>query len=211
MSCLVLSQTSPLARVLVSRLRNKQTRPPAFREAVHQLSLLLATKAADHLCFEDVLVKTPLEETIGTIIRSPAVLVPIMRSGSGMLPAFQTFLPGALVWHVSMSRDEETLEPNLTGSKIPHRTRSRARVHFVLDPMLATGGSASLAIQQLKKAGARTIVFVGIFGAPEGVDQLQCDHPDVPVILAVVDRSLNKRGFIQPGCGDAGDRQFPTK
>jgi len=119
------------------------------------------------------------------------------------------------VWHISMSRNPDTLEPEFHGSKVPRMIdpgiEPHNRICFVLDPMLATGGSASLAIQKLKDAGAQNIVFVGIFGAPEGVARLEQDHPDVPILLAVLDRQLNAIGYILPGCGDAGDRLNGTQ
>lgn len=208
MSHIVLSENSPLAHVVVTRLRDRDTKPPQFREGIHQVSLLLAPEALRHLIFNDMTVQTPLEPTLGMVVESPVALIPIMRAGAGMLPAFQVFLPDAAIWHVTVSRDEETHSPIFKDSKIP-REVDPDRVCFVLDPMLATGGSASFAIQQLKDAGAQHIVFVGIFGAPEGVARLERDHPDVPVILAVVDRELDPNAFIRPGIGDAGDRQFP--
>lgn len=209
MSLLVLSETSHLVCALITRLRNRDTKPPKFREGIHQVSLLLAPEALRHLKFTDDLVETPLEFTPGTVVESPVAFIPIMRAGAGMLPAFQTFVPDAAVWHISISRDEKTLEPIFRDSKIPKQIDPN-RICFILDPMLATGGSASLAIQQLKDAGSRDIVFAGIFAAPEGVSRLERDHPDVSVIIAVLDRELNERGYILPGCGDAGDRQFPT-
>lgn len=213
MSVCVLSESHPLVRVVVSRLRDCYTKPPQFREGIHQVSLLLAPEALRHLAFKEATVETPLEFTTSTFMESHVALIPIQRAGAGMLPAFLTFVPDAAVWHITVSRDEKTHDPIFKDSKIPekidpHREPSD-RVCFVLDPMLATGGSASFAIQQLKDAGAKHIIFVGIFGAPEGVARLERDHPDVPVILAVLDRELDPEAFIRPGCGDAGDRQFP--
>lgn len=208
MSVHVLSH--PLARVLLTQLRDTYTQPSAFRQHVHDLSLLLAVEATRELKTELRRVKTPLEETQGESIYELTALVPIMRAGSGMLPAFQIFLPDSLVYHVQMSRDHETFEPNFHGSSIPSVLPDDLTC-FILDPMLATGGSARLALQQLKMAGARRIAFVGILGAPEGVSSLERNHPDVQVFLGGLDRQLNKRTYILQGLGDAGDRQFPTR
>lgn len=205
----------PFAQVPLTLLRNKCTTPPQFREALNQVSLLLATQAIGHLSLLRTKVNTPLEETDGAIVGGRVALVPIMRAGSGMLPAFQTFLPEALVWPVTISRDEQTLEPILTQSKIPHPDSGIQvdnHICFVLDPMLATGGSTSLAIQLLKDAGVKKIVYVGIFAAPAGLACLHNNgHSDVPQIVGVIDRQLNEHGDILPGCGYAGDRQSPIE
>jgi uracil phosphoribosyltransferase len=213
MLLLELVQTHPLGQVLITQLRETYTRPHAFREAVHRISLLLAVEATRSLKLEHRLVKTPLEETDGVELAQDTALIPIMRAGSGMLDAFLTFLPASAVWHVSISRNEKTLAPTWHGSKIPAsidpEVEPPERVCFVLDPMLATGGSASLTIRRLKEVGAKKIIFVAIFAAPEGIARLGRDHKDVPIFVGVLDRQLNERGYILPGCGDAGDRQFP--
>ncbi|MBI2473601.1 uracil phosphoribosyltransferase [Candidatus Uhrbacteria bacterium] len=213
MSIHVLSEN--LAKVLLTRLREKNTDSQEFRKTLDQLSLLLAIKSTEYLeCYEQD-IETPLETMSGTFFEDTTVLVPIMRAGSGMLPGFQTFMPKSLVWHLSMSRNEKTFEPIFKGSTIPEMVDEAAfpLIHtgFILDPILATGGSASLAIQMLKKACITKIIFVGILGAPEGVARLQREHPDVEIILAGLDRELNEHAYILPGLGDAGDRLFPTR
>ena len=156
MSTHVLSEN--LAKVLLTRLREKNTNSQKFRETLDQLSLLLAIKATEYLEYYELDIETPLEVTPGTFFGDTPVLVPIMRAGSGMLRAFQTFMPNSLVWHISMSRNEKTFEPTFKGSTIPEMADEAAfpLIHtgFILDPMLATGGSASLAIQMLKACGA---------------------------------------------------------
>lgn len=216
MSLLVLSDTNQLVHVVITRLRDHNTKPPQFREGINAVSLLLAPEALRrHLVFNhDKVIQTPLEFTSGTVVENRVALIPIMRAGAGMLPAFQIFLPKVAVWHITVSRDEKTHTPIFKDSKIPYRIdpgiEPHNRVCYVLDPMLATGGSASYTIQNLKDAGAKKIVFVGIFAAPEGIGCLERDHPDVPIIVATIDRELNDDAYILPGCGDAGDRQFPS-
>ena len=217
MSVHVLSQS--LAHVLLTRLRNYSTDRREFTEALHQLSLMLTIKATEHVTTFKKQVETPLETISGTFFCDKTALVPIMRAGSGMLPAFQLFIPESLVWHVSMSRDETTLQPKFKSSNIPTSMDEQDEsgsplidTAFVLDPMLATGGSAHLAIQMLEKSTfVNKIIFVGILGAPEGVERLENEHPNVDIILAGLDRELNEHGYILPGLGNAGDRLFPTR
>lgn len=212
MSLHLLSQ--PFAKILLTRLRDKRTDCGEFRKTLDELSLMLAMEATKFLETYEKQIDTPLEPTSGTFFKGTTVLVPIMRAGSGMLPAFQKVLPESFTWHLTMSRDEKTLQPIFKSSTIPSNrmdeTSEPIDVGFVLDPMLATGGSASLAIEMLKKARVTEIVFVGILGAPEGFMHLWREHPEVAVLLAGNDRELNERGFILPGLGDAGDRLFPT-
>lgn len=200
----------PIVRVALSHLRDKDTSSEVFRSEMHRLSLILAVDTMRYLKTTPVDVETPLAKTTGYHLTGQQALVPIMRAGSGMLPAFLDFLPGAIIWHMFMSRNEKTLEPEFHGSKVPEKLPSSIHNVFILDPMLATGGSACLAIDVLKRAGAKNIVFVGVLGAPEGVDRLTREHPDVPIIIGAVDERLNDVGYILPGLGDAGDRLFPT-
>lgn len=200
----------PLVRVALTQLRNIETTPEVFRRELHRLSKILAADATSFLETTSESVETPLEFTTGYRVSGQQALVPIMRAGSGMLPAFLDLLPNAYVWHMSMSRNEKTLLPEFHGSKVPKAIPTSVETCFVLDPMLATGGSAALAIDHLKRAGARKIVFVGILGAPEGADRLLGSHPDVPIIIGAMDERLNEHGYILPGLGDAGDRLFPT-
>lgn len=200
----------PVARVALSHLRDRDTSSEVFRREMHRLSLILAVDTMRYLTTTPTDVDTPLAKTIGYRLTGQQALVPIMRAGSGMLSAFLEFLPGAIIWHMFMSRNEKTLQPEFHGSKVPERIPESIQNVFVLDPMLATGGSAACAIDVLKRAGAKNIVFVGILGAPEGADRLLREHPDVPIIVGAMDEHLNDVGYILPGLGDAGDRLFPT-
>lgn len=201
----------PIGRVALTLLRNKHTvSGEAIHREMNRLSLILAVDTLRYLKTIPIDVETPLATTTGYQLSGQQALVPIMRAGSGMLPAFLNFLPGAIIWHMFMSRNEKTLQPEFHGSKVPKQIPTSIQNVFILDPMLATGGSASCAIDVLKQSGARNIVFVGILGAPEGVDLLTRNHPDVPIIIGAMDARLNEVGYIVPGLGDAGDRLFPT-
>lgn len=201
----------PLGRVALTLLRNKDTLPgEVYQRELHRLSLVLAVDTLRYLSTTPMDVETPLATTTGYRLMGQQALVPIMRAGSGMLPAFLNFLPSAIIWHMFMSRNEETLLPEFHGSKVPKHIPASIQNVFILDPMLATGGSACYAIKVLKNSGAKNIVFVGVLGAPEGADKLQREHPDVPIIIGAMDDRLNEHGYIVPGLGDAGDRLFPT-
>ncbi|OGL62308.1 uracil phosphoribosyltransferase [Candidatus Uhrbacteria bacterium RIFCSPHIGHO2_02_FULL_47_44] len=200
----------PIVRTALTHLRDKKTTPEVFRRELHRLSQVLAVDATQHLVIDGYSVQTPLAKAPGFELSGQQALIPIMRAGSGMLAAFLGFLPNAYVWHMTMSRNEETLEPEFHGSKVPAKIAPNIDTCFILDPMLATGGSACLAIDYVKKAGAERIVFVGVLGAPEGAARLQNAHPDVPIIIGAMDERLNEHGYIMPGLGDAGDRLFPT-
>ncbi|OGL98671.1 hypothetical protein A2318_02155 [Candidatus Uhrbacteria bacterium RIFOXYB2_FULL_45_11] len=205
----------PIVRVALSRLRNKYTTHEEFRRELHRMTQVLAAEAVSYLTTSICDVQTPLADAVGYELSGQQALIPIMRAGSGMLSAFLGFLPNAYVWHMSMSRNEQTLQPEFHGSKVPEKIPWNVDTCFVLDPMLATGGSACLAIEHLKRAGAtnglaRRIIFVGILGAPEGAERLQKAHPDVPIFIGAMDERLNEHGYIMPGLGDAGDRLFPT-
>lgn len=200
----------PLVRHKMTLLRDRHTSKKQFRELVDEISMLLAYEATDDLPVEPAPVETPLESTVQeTIAGKKLVLVPILRAGLGMVEAILRLIPSARVGHIGMYRDHETLEPVPYYLKIPSEPDTRD--FLVLDPMLATGGSAVDAIEQLKKAGAIRIRFVCLLAAPEGVLRLQQAHPDVPVIAAALDRELNEHGYILPGLGDAGDRMFGTR
>lgn len=200
----------PVAQDALLRLRDKHLSDRDFRREIQRVGSVLAIAATEHLELIDVPVVTPLAPTTGKGIRYRHTLTPITRAGNGFLDAFLPFLPEALVWHVNVARDEETHMPIFHGSKIPTRVPDEDYTHFVLDLMLATCGSAILAIQQLKKAGAQRIVFVGLIAAQESVERMQREHPDVEIILVAVDPILNEKKYIVPGLGDAGDRQYPT-
>ncbi|MBI2474882.1 uracil phosphoribosyltransferase [Candidatus Uhrbacteria bacterium] len=201
----------PIAKDALARLRDKSTLPVDFRREICRLSSLLAFETTRHLNTIDTSVETPLATSPAKIIARRHALVPIMRAGDGMLETFRILLPNALVWHMYVSRDEETFEPHCHGSKVPKRIPPDIGTCFLLDPMLATGGSASFAISHLKNAGAKNIIMVGVLGAPEGAAKLEHNHPDVPIILAAMDLRLNEKAYIVPGLGDAGDRQYPTE
>ena len=190
-------------------LRDRDTPKKIFRELVDELSTLLAYEATSELPLEPVTVQTPLEEMEARQIAGKKVaLVPILRAGLGMVNGVLRLMPSARVGHVGLYRDEETLEPHHYYFKIPKE--ADARQFIVLDPMLATGGSASAAVTALEEGGAGDIQLVCLVAAPEGVRQMEKDHPDVRIIAAALDRQLNENGYILPGLGDAGDRLFGT-
>jgi uracil phosphoribosyltransferase len=198
----------PLVRHKQTFLRSIQTDPPAFRAHVRQLAQLLFFEAAHDLRLTPQTVRTPLADYPGHAIEEKVGLLPILRAGLGMAEAVLDLLPGAQVWHLGLYRDEETLRPVTYYNKLPPEpTIDRA---IVLDPMLASGGSAIAAVEILKKWGMKRIQFLGLIAAPEGVRALHDAHPDVPIYLAAIDEFLNEQCYIVPGLGDAGDRQFGT-
>ncbi|MBN9519898.1 uracil phosphoribosyltransferase [bacterium] len=198
----------PLVRHKVARLRTTDTRPPEFRELVAAISRVLFLDATADLPVRPVVVRTPLTETAGEEIAVRVGLVPVLRAGLGMADAMLQALPEASVWHLGLYRDHATLKPVTYYNKLP--AKPDMDVALVLDPMLATGGSAIAAIDILKAVGTERIKFVGLIAAPEGIDELVAAHPDVPLYLAARDERLNDIGYIVPGLGDAGDRQFGT-
>jgi uracil phosphoribosyltransferase len=201
--------THPLVQHKMALLRDETTSKKAFRELVDELAMLLAYEATRDLPLEPVTVRTPLEEVEAhQIAGKKVVLVPILRAGLGMVDGVLRLMPSARVGHVGLYRDEATLEPRHYYFKIPGE--AEARQFLVLDPMLATGGSASAAVQKLKDGGATDIRLMCLVAAPEGVGQMQADHPDVRIITAALDRQLDANGYILPGLGDAGDRLFGT-
>lgn len=200
----------PLVRHKMTLLRDRTTSKKQFRELVDEISMLLAYEATADLPLQPAEVETPLEATVQeTIAGKKLVLVPILRAGLGMVEAILRLIPSARVGHVGMYRDPRTLDPVPYYLKVP--SEAATRDFLVLDPMLATGGSAADAIGQLKKAGATRIRFVCLVAAPEGVHRMLGEHPDVPVVAAALDRELNDHGYILPGLGDAGDRMFGTR
>ena len=199
----------PLVLHKLSFLRDRKTSGSMFRQLVEELGLILAVESTRTLATESVVVETPLERTQGR--RLPPldpVLVPVLRAGLGLLPSFLQLLPTAKVGLLGLYRDHDTLVPVPYYRNFPPLLEERPV--FVLDPMLATGGSASEAVRQLKAAGARTIFLVAVIAAPEGMARMAQDHPDVQVVVAALDRELNEKGYIMPGLGDAGDRIFGT-
>jgi uracil phosphoribosyltransferase len=192
-------------------LRDERTEPKKFREVVRELSWLLGYEALQDARVSPITVKTPIEETEANELGERIGLVPILRAGLGMVDAMLELLPTAQVWHLGLFRDERTLRPVEYYNKLPDS--ATVDLCLILDPMLATGGSATAAIEVLKKWGAVTpvrIKLVNLIAAPEGVEAVSTAHPDVAIHCAALDRSLNAKGYIQPGLGDAGDRQFGT-
>ncbi|MGQ9816218.1 MAG: uracil phosphoribosyltransferase [Candidatus Roseilinea sp.] len=200
--------THPLALHKLTILRDQKTEPKRFRELVRELSLILIAEATAGLPVVPVTVTTPMGQAQGWEMKDRIGLVPILRAGLGMVDGALEMLPFSEVWHIGLYRDEHTLRPVQYYNKLP--VNPTVQVCIVLDPMLATGGSATATIDILKKWGAERILYVGLIGSPEGVQHMQTDHPDVPIYLAAIDDHLNEVGYIVPGLGDAGDRQFGT-
>jgi uracil phosphoribosyltransferase len=202
--------THPLLQHKLSVLRDVNTDKKEFKELVNEITILLVYEATKDLPTTTQKVETPIETFEAPMLagKKPVVL-PILRAGIGMVDAFLTLMPSARVGHIGLYRDEKTLAPHLYYFKIP--PHSKDRQFYICDPMLATGGSAVAAISKLKECGVRRITFVCILAAPEGIERLYKEHPDVPVFAASLDKKLNKKGFILPGLGDAGDRMFGTK
>lgn len=198
----------PLVGHKLTRIRDTSTDPKKFRELIREISALLTYEATRDLALDGVRVGTPLEETDGVNLAEKIGLVPILRAGLGMVEGVWELMPSAEVWHIGLYRDEETFRPVEYYNKLP--VEPTVAVCLVLDPMLATGGSAVATVDILKRWGVGRIKFVGLIGAPEGISNMEEHHPDVPIFLAAVDDHLNDRAFIVPGLGDAGDRQFGT-
>ena len=200
----------PLIRHKLGILRSKDTPKKLFRELVEEIAMLMAYEVTRDLEEQEVAIETPLEGMQARqIAGKKLVIVPVLRAGLGMVEGVLKLIPSARVGHVGMSRDEESLEPVEYYFKVPSAPDVRRLI--VVDPMLATGGSASAAISGLKKRGARRISLMCIVAAPEGVQALNEAHSDVPIFAAALDRQLNDHGYILPGLGDAGDRLFGTK
>lgn len=198
----------PLVAHKLSVLRDKNTEPKKFRELIREIAALLTYEATADLQLTPIDVETPLALHSGSELREKIGLVPILRAGLGMVAGVWDLMPSAEVWHIGIYRDEKTLKPVEYYNKLP--IEPRVSVCLVLDPMLATGGSAVATVDVLKRWGVKKIKFVGIIGAPEGIQQLSQHHPEVPIHLAAIDERLNEIGYILPGLGDAGDRQFGT-
>lgn len=204
----VFASSHPLVAHKLSRLRDKTTEPKKFRELVREMAALLAYEATADLVTAPRPVETPLAHAAGAELREKIGLVPILRAGLGMVEGVWGLIPQAEVWHIGLYRDEQTLRPVEYYNKLP--LEPTVSVCLILDPMLATGGSAVATVDILKRWGVRRVKFVGLIGAPEGIAALQKAHPDVPIHLAAIDERLDERGYILPGLGDAGDRQFGT-
>jgi uracil phosphoribosyltransferase len=196
----------PLAESFIADIRDKTSSRAVVRHRVRALALMLFYEATRDLPQQAVTVTTPLCETQGARVSVAVGLVPILRAGLGMVDGILEVIPDARVFHLGVFRDEKTLEPVEYYSKLGQH--KPVDVAYILDPMLATGGSAAAAVARLKSWGVKTIRFLGIFAAPEGVEKLGRAHPEVPIYVAALDSHLNPHGYIVPGMGDAGDRQF---
>jgi uracil phosphoribosyltransferase len=198
----------PAVRHKLGILRDEATEPKKFREVVRELSWLLGYEALADARTRGIDVPTPLEVMQGEELADRIGLIPILRAGLGMVDAFLELMPTSEVWHLGLFRDERTLRPVEYYNKLPNT--STVDLCLILDPMLATGGSATAAIEVLKRWGAVRIKLVNLIAAPEGVEAVSKAHPEVEIYTAALDRQLNEKGYIMPGLGDAGDRQFGT-
>ena len=204
----VFASNHPLLAHKLTRLRDKNTDPKKFRELVREMAGLLAYEATADLATVERQVETPLATITSAELREKIGLVPILRAGLGMVEGIWELMPTSEVWHIGLYRDERTLKPVEYYNKLP--IEPTVSVCLILDPMLATGGSAVATTDIVKRWGVKKIKFVGLIGAPEGIQNMQTHHPDVPIYLAAIDDHLNEHGYIIPGLGDAGDRQFAT-
>ena len=200
--------THPAVLHKLAVLRDEHTEPKKFREVVRELSWLLGYEALADVGVKPREIRTPMEPMTASELGERIGLVPILRAGLGMVDAMLELMPTAQVWHLGLIRDERTLMPVEYYNKLPDS--ASVDLCLILDPMLATGGSATAAIEVLKKWGAVRIKLVNLIAAPEGVAAVAAAHPDVEIFAAALDRGLNEKGYIQPGLGDAGDRQFGT-
>ncbi|BAJ64010.1 uracil phosphoribosyltransferase [Anaerolinea thermophila UNI-1] len=208
MEMTVIISNHPLVQHKLSILRNVNTEPKKFRQLVRELAALLTYEATSDLATTPVDVQTPLAVAHCRELKEKIGLVPILRAGLGMVEGVWELMPSSEVWHIGVYRDEKTLKPVQYYNKLP--VEPRVQVCLILDPMLATGGSAVATADILKTWGVKKIKFVGLIGAPEGIALMEKHHPDVPIHLAAIDDHLNEKGYIVPGLGDAGDRQFGT-
>ena len=200
----------PLILHKLSIIRDKDTSVKEFREMVSEIATLMCYEATRDLPLEDVEVETPIAKaTVKKIAGKKMAVVPILRAGLGMVDGIQQLVPSVKVGHIGLYRNPKTLEPVEYYCKLPKDIAERDVL--IVDPMLATGGSATAAIQFIKKYGSKHIKLMSILAAPEGVERVQKDHPDVDIFVAAVDEKLNEHGYIVPGLGDAGDRIFGTK
>lgn len=199
----------PLIDHKMSIIRDKETTTKAFRENVSEIGGLITYEITRDLETVDKYIETPVSKMTAKELKKPVVIVPILRAGLGMVEGIQNIIPSAKVGHVGLYRDEKTLQPHTYFAKFPDEIKTG--VVLLVDPMLATGGSASAAVTILKQKGANDIRYVGLVGCPEGIKRLQQDHPDVAIYLAALDSHLNELGYIVPGLGDCGDRLFGTK
>jgi len=198
----------PLVIHKLTKLRDRMTEPKKFRELIREIAALLTYEATSDLLITPIQIETPLERIEGGSLQHKIGLIPILRAGLGMTEGVWELMPSAEVWHIGLFRDEETLKPVEYYNKLP--IEPTVSVCLILDPMLATGGSAIVTVDILKEWGVEKIKFIGVIASPEGISALHKKHPDVHIHLAAIDRELNEHGYILPGLGDAGDRQFGT-
>ena len=198
----------PIIKRDVTILRDINTDTETFRAALQRVSNILAVELSKEFKLTDTEVETPLEKTQGAKLTHDVILVPVLRAGLGMVNGFLQIIPEAKVGHIGLQRDGETLKPIEYYYKVPKHLETAEVV--MLDPMLATGGSASEALKYLKKRGATKLVFACLVAAPEGIAKIKSEHPDVKIFASALDRELNSKGYILPGLGDAGDRTFGT-
>ncbi len=199
----------PLIKHKLTNIRKTTTSTKDFYQNVEEIAGLMAYEVTRDFPLKPVEIQTPICKTTQFELSNDVVIVPILRAGLGMVEGIRNLIPTAKVGFIGLYRDEETLEPHEYYAKFPDTITSS--IVLVVDPMLATGGSASAAITKLKERGCKNIRYVGLVGAPEGVKTLQTDHPDVDIYLAALDEKLNENGYIVPGLGDCGDRLFGTK
>ena len=204
----VFQSTHPLVQHKLALLRDVNTEPKRFRELVREVTWLLLYEATEDLTPVERPVTSPMGSTMGRVLVEEIAFAPILRAGLTMVGPALEMIPMAHVWHIGLYREEETLRPIEYYTNVPKK--ATAEVAFILDPMLATGGSAVAAADILKRSGVRNIKFVGLIAAPEGIERLSIAHPNVPIHIAAVDEGLNEIGYIVPGLGDAGDRLFGT-
>ncbi len=206
----VFVQEHPLIKHKITMIRDKNTGTNEFRKIIEEIAMLEGFEALNDLPLEDVEVETPIEKCMSPVVAGRKLaIVPILRAGLGMVSGITSLVPSAKIGHIGLYRDPVTHEPHEYYCKLPSPIEERTIV--VLDPMLATGGSASDAIRMIKEKGGKQIKFICIIAAPEGVERLHKDHPDVQIYIGQVDRQLNENAYICPGLGDAGDRIFGTK
>jgi len=199
----------PLVQRDLTLLRDKRTPSNQFRAILRRTSTLMAIEVTRGISLRKVSLRTPLAKTTGSVVGRPIVLVPILRAGLGLVGGFVEMLPDARVGHIGLYRDEQSLKPVDYYFKVPKNLKEA--MVFLLDPMLATGGSLTAAITYLKNRGAKTLVCVTLVSAPEGVRRVHRAHPEVPIFTCALDKKLNSKGYILPGLGDAGDRIFGTE
>ncbi|MGC2241714.1 MAG: uracil phosphoribosyltransferase [Acidimicrobiia bacterium] len=197
----------PLAADLLTILRDKRTEPPLFRQTAERLGYLLVAEALSDMRTTETAIETPLEATAGTQLRRPVVAVAVLRAGLGLLQSVLTLVPDAAIGFAGVQRNEETAEPIEYYTKFPGMASARV---LILEPMLATGGSLSWAVDKVKEKGASDVTAVCVVTAPPGVERMETDHPDVRIVAASLDRELNEHFYIAPGLGDMGDRLFGT-